>query len=73
MFIDLASSRNLASSDEDADADEEALDEDPEEDDEEAAAAAAVFVVSTSELSCFSVCVRFLEASASARVSNFGL
>ena len=47
----------------------------PAEDDPEAAAAAAaaVLVVSTSELSCFRVCVRFLEASASARVSNFGL
>lgn len=30
-------------------------------------------VVSTSEESCFSVCVRFLLASANARVSNFGL
>ena len=35
--------------------------------------AAAVFVVSTSELSCFKVWVRFLEASASARVSSLGL
>ena len=59
-----------------SDADDvEALDEEPDEDDPEAAAAAAaaVLVVSTSELSCFRVCVRFLEASASARVSNFGL
>lgn len=35
--------------------------------------AAAVFVVRTSEESCFRVCVRFLEASARARVSSFGL
>ena len=62
----------LTSSEEDA----EALVEDPDEVDPEAAAAAAaaaVLVVSTSELSCLSVCVRFLDASASARVSNFGL
>lgn len=32
-----------------------------------------LFVVSTSDDSCFSVCVRFREASASARVSNCGL
>ena len=64
-------SLSLTSSDEDA----EALDdEEPDDDPEAAAAAAAVaFVVNTSELSCFSVCVRFLDASASARVSNFGL
>ena len=34
--------------------------------------AVSVLVVRTSELSCFSVWVRFLEASAKAFVSNFG-
>jgi hypothetical protein len=31
------------------------------------------FVVSTSDESCLSVCVKFLLASANARVSSFGL